>query len=142
MARPLDSVRRGHRIVSGGLLLRTLDTTQFKDLLHWRLTRTEGESQRFHLHSETDAEYAQQFLAEEKRRDRRRQLTWVQIRRDNHLLDCEVYAAACADSEWQPSLTAIAHQMEIKKTDPAPRPPEPAGGGWIGCRRPGGWLTR
>jgi phage terminase large subunit GpA-like protein len=141
MARPLDSAQnRAGRIVSGGLLLRTLDTGQFKDLLHWRLTRVDGESQRFYLHSETDAEYAQQFLAEEKRRDRRRQLSWVQIRRDNHLLDCEVYAAACADSEWQPSLTNFAHQLEIRKTAPPPNVPEASGGGWIRGTRSGGWL--
>ena len=115
MERPMDSVKRGGRIISGGLTLRLLDTHQFKDLLHWRLTRTEGDSQRFFLHSETGLDYAKQFLAEEKRRDRRRQEVWTQIRRDNHLLDCEVYAAACADSEWMPSVSQLARQLEIKE---------------------------
>lgn len=113
----IDRMKRGNRTIPGGLELRILDVSQFKDLLHWRLTRKEAtdgqpaESQRFYLHSETGMDYARQFLAEEKRRNRRRKIEWVQIRGDNHLLDCEVYAAACADSEWMPSLQMIASNL-------------------------------
>lgn len=122
MERPMDSVKRGGRVISGGLTLRLIDTAQFKDLLHWRLTRTEGDSQRFFLHSETGKDYAKQFLAEEKRRDRRRQVVWKQIRRDNHLLDAEVYCAACADSEWMPSVSQLARQLEMRQSEPKPKP--------------------
>lgn len=108
----IDKMKRGNRVIPGGLELRILDVSQLKDLLHWRLTRKAGESQRFYLHSETGMDYARQFLAEEKRRDRRHKIEWVQIRADNHLLDCEVMAAACADSEWMPSLTMIAQRMK------------------------------
>ena len=82
----IDRMKKGNRVIPGGLELRILDVSQFKDLLHWRLTRKEAtvdqeaESQRFYLHSETGMDYAKQFLAEEKRRNRRRQVEWVQIR--------------------------------------------------------------
>ena len=70
-----------------------------------------AESQRFYLHSETGMDYVRQLLAEEKRRGRNNKLTWVAIRKDNHYLDCEVYAAACADREWLPNLAMLqAHQ--------------------------------
>jgi len=105
--RILDKMKRGNRIIPGGLELRFLDTAQFKEILHWRLGRKEGESQRLLLHSETGLDYARQFLAEEKRRDRRNKIYWKKIRRDNHLLDCEVYAAACADPQWTPSIQYI-----------------------------------
>jgi hypothetical protein len=34
-------------------------------------------------------------------------VSWVQVRRDNHLLDCEIYSDACADPEWMPSLMLL-----------------------------------
>lgn len=122
--RMIDKMTRGNRVIPGGLELRMLDVAQFKDLLHWRLTRKDGESQRFYLHSETGMDYAKQFLAEEKRRNRRRQVEWVQIRSDNHLLDCEVYAAACADSEWMPSFQIIANNMKKNVDVPKNSPPK------------------
>lgn len=102
-----------------------------KDLLHYRLTRKEAnpdterpaDHQRFYLHSETDLAYAKQFLAEEKRRDKKtKKITWKQIGgRDNHLFDCEVYAAACADSSWTPSIRYLAKIEEKKKEAPKPK---------------------
>jgi excisionase family DNA binding protein len=64
-------------------------------------------------------QYAKQFLAEEKRRDKKsKKVKWQQIGgRDNHLLDCEVYAAACAESSWTPSIRYLAKIEETKKTE-------------------------
>lgn len=108
--RVIDKMTVGNRVIPGGLELRMLDTAQFKDILHWRLTRKDGESQHSTLHSETGMDYAKQFLAEEKRRTRKKKIEWVQVRRDNHLLDAEVYASACADSEWLPSFDILARE--------------------------------
>jgi len=112
----IDKMPRRNRPIPGGLELRILDTAQFKDLLHWRLTRKENESQRFYLHSGTGLDYTRQFLSEQKRRDRRRRWYWKQTSSENHLLDCEVYAAACADSEWLPSLSMLAASMAREDT--------------------------
>jgi phage terminase large subunit GpA-like protein len=127
----IDKMKKGGRVIPGGLELRMLDVSQFKDLLHWRLTRKEAtgdqpaESQRFYLHAETGMDYALQFLAEEKRRNRRRKIEWVQIRGDNHLLDCEVYAAACADSEWMPSFQWLIKNMQKEPRNQPPTSPKP-----------------
>jgi phage terminase large subunit GpA-like protein len=110
--RVIDKMERGNRKIPGGLELRFLDTAQYKGLIHWRLGRNPNESQRFDLHCETGIDYAQQILAEELRRDRRGRVEWKQIRKANHYLDCEVIAAACADSEWLPSIKMLAQSLK------------------------------
>ena len=94
--------------------LRMLDTFEMKCLIHWRLSERKGQrrgdngeelppdSNRFLLHSETGMDYVRQLLAEELVKDRRGRREWRRIRGDNHYLDCEVYAAACVESSWQP----------------------------------------
>lgn len=112
----IDKMDRGNRPIPGGLELHFLDTSQYKGLIHWRLSRTEGETQRFYLHSETGVDYARQILAEELRRDRHNRVEWKQVRKDNHYLDCEVIAAACADDEWMPNLKQLSHFMKAGNT--------------------------
>lgn len=121
----IDRMPRSNKVIPGGLELRTLDTYELKKLLHWRLTRrdqkvdevgnvTPAESQRFYLNAETGVDYTKQFLAEELRRSRKGKLEWVKLRRDNHLLDCEMMAAACADSSWHPNLSGLARYVKSK----------------------------
>jgi|GEM_PF-165695 phage terminase large subunit GpA-like protein len=117
--------------IPGGLELRLVDTDQFKALLHWRLTRTGTETQRFYLDADTDTDYARQFLAEQLIRRKNGRREWI-TRGENHLLDCEVLAAAAADRHWVPSLTmlapAIADQLRqaearlLTQAQPGPRP--------------------
>ncbi len=149
----IDRMPRSNRPIPGGLELRLLDTAQFKSLIHWRLDRSmrcqacgetvrgvpcdlcggpvQPESQRFYLHAETGADYVRQLLAEELRVDRRGRREWVPIRRDNHYLDCEVMAAACADSEWLPNLQMMAvHLRRMKIRDTGEETAERKGG-WI-----------
>lgn len=97
-----------NRPMPGGLELRLIDTAQFKGIIHWRITRKEGETQRFTLNADTGIDYASQILSEELRKGRKGTIEWKRIRKDNHLLDAEVYAAACADGEWTPSLAFLA----------------------------------
>jgi len=104
----IDKFPHSNKPIPGGLELRLLDTSQFKSLIHYRLGRKEGETQRFLLDAETKEDYILELLAEEKRRDRRKRIFWKKIRNANHYLDCEVYAMACADSEWTPSLRTLA----------------------------------
>lgn len=127
--RVIDKMARGNRPIPGGITLYFLDVDKFKDQFHWRLNRVHREGmideegnpmeiqgQHITLHSDTGIDYARQILAEEKQRDKKGKTEWVAIRRDNHLLDCENMAAACADPEWAPSLQYIANIQA------APRP--------------------
>jgi len=85
----------------GGLQIISLDTNKLKDIYHYHLDLAiKGEPRGAYLHKETDNVYANQILAEEKRRDRKGQESWVKTKKDNHLLDCEVIAFACAHWEW------------------------------------------
>lgn len=90
---------RTRRPIRGGLVLWHIDTAQFKDILHWRLQVKPGDPQAFYLNSETGSDYVKHILAEEKRRNKQGWFEWVQVATANHLLDCEVYASAMADSE-------------------------------------------
>lgn len=124
----------------GRLYLRILDTYQLKILIYNRLDRREAhvdkegneiaaESQLFYLHADTGIDYVKQFLAEELRKTRGGKMQWVKKRSDNHLLDCEVYAAACAHFSWYPSLVNLVRNMEsrnkrmenVKPKQPAPQ---------------------
>jgi len=65
-------------------------------------------------------DYAEQILAEELCKDpSRKRSTGKRSRKNNHLLDCECLAAACADSEWLPSLKMLASYLKEKNSPPA-----------------------
>lgn len=100
IGKPLDKTPSG-KYIPGGLQIISLDTGKLKDAFHYRLNQaTEQLPQAAYLHAETRSDYAAQILAEEKQLDKRGIEKWVQIKTDNHLLDCECLCAACADPEW------------------------------------------
>lgn len=107
----IDVYPRSSKPIVGGLELRLLDTFAYKALIHWRIERPEGEKQRFLLHAGTGEDYARQLLGEEMARDRKGKRYWKK-RGANHLLDCEVIAASCADSQWLPSLQMMANYIK------------------------------
>ena len=111
MHRTLEKMARGNRPIPGGLVLYLLDVDKFKEAIHFRLGRKDGDSQRFFLHSDTGVDYARQIWPKKSGGTGGGKTEWKQIRRDNHLLDCEVMAAACADLEWAPSLTTVARMV-------------------------------
>ena len=124
---------KGKRI-KGLLELRTLDTFNLKKLLHDRLALSDEVvdkngnpieiiGQKFYLHSKTGMDYAQQFMNEELQEERTGKQVWVE-KGPQHLLDCEVYATACADMSWQPGLQLIAaHLKETAVAEQADRQP-------------------
>ena len=100
--KPLDKTPSG-KPIPGGLQIVHLDTDKFKDLYHYRLNQAMqggGHPQSAYLHSSTGDDYFKQIMAEEKQIDRKGVESWVAVRRDNHLLDCEVYCHATVDPEW------------------------------------------
>jgi phage terminase large subunit GpA-like protein len=96
----LDKTPSG-KVLPGGLQLIMIDTDQMKDAYHYRLGQAISRlPQAGYLHRDVGLDYVSHILAEEKRKDRRGREQWVQIKRDNHLLDCELLAMACAEPEW------------------------------------------
>jgi len=119
----IDKFPHSNKAIPGGLEVHILDTAEFKALIHWRLSRKEGENQRFYFDADTldrDDPYVRELLAEEARRHRSGKIEWVKVRAANHYLDATVYAHACADRSWQPSLklmsTFIKQECEKSRT--------------------------
>ena len=105
---PLDRTPSG-KPIPGGIRILQLDTDKLKDLLFYRLglAADHAAHQAAWLNRSIrpdeagrDCEYVRQILAEEKQRNTKGLEEWVQVRKDNHLLDCEVYCHATADPEW------------------------------------------
>ncbi|MBT8365116.1 MAG: phage terminase large subunit family protein, partial [Deltaproteobacteria bacterium] len=85
----------------GGIQLIMIDTNRMKDVVMYRLTQAVKQRQfAAYLHRDVGDEYAAHIMAEEKRVDNKGQAEWVLINKENHLLDCEVLAHACAEPEW------------------------------------------
>lgn len=100
VGKPLDKTPSG-KPLPGGLVLVSLDTDKIKDMVHYRLDQAaKQESFAAYLHADTGVDYAGQLTAEEKQRDKKGVETWVQVRKDNHLLDCECLAQIVVDPEW------------------------------------------
>jgi len=96
-----DKAPSGKKI-PGGIRIISIDTGAFKDLYHFRLGKTIDEGggpMAAHLHSKTGEDYARQITAEEKRIVDDEEI-WIQIKDDNHYLDCEVLNMACVEPEW------------------------------------------
>ena len=90
------------RFMKGGYQVITIDTVKMKDTYHYRtkLAGDEGGIRSAWLHSSTGADYIAQVTAEEKRTDHKGRVYWHAIRKDNHLLDCEVLAMVTVEPEW------------------------------------------
>ena len=104
----------------GGLQLVMVDSSQAKDMVHTRLANAVSlDGLQAFLHAETDQIYLRHITAEEKRRDRRGNVGWVQLRRDNHLLDAEGLAMALAEPTWPGG------GINIVRGGPSVRPQKP-----------------
>lgn len=100
VGKPLDKTPSG-KLLPGGLRIISVDTVKMKDAYHYHLNRAiEGLPQGAYLHKEIGADYADQILAEEKQITDRGIEEWVQIRANNHYLDCECLAMLAADPEF------------------------------------------
>jgi len=151
----IDTMPSSNKLIPGGLELRLINTDAYKEGLLWRLGRkdatgdTPAESQRFYVHAETGTDYVRQVLSEEQRRDRRGVKSWKKVYYMNHLLDCEILSAACADSEWLPSIRMLAAYMKRERSSQEHQrnvQPKPETGSAVDRRhrdyeRPG-WLNR
>jgi terminase, large subunit len=108
--------------IPGGLELHIIDTQQFKVMLHMRISPRDGSPPRIHFDSETGEDFARELLSEELRIKPRGGHEWVKVRTANHYLDSTVYAMACADGEFQPSLKIQAPMIRELRSGVAPQP--------------------
>jgi phage terminase large subunit GpA-like protein len=111
--------------IPGGLRIAQINTQAFKDALWWRIEKTEtGEPGAWYLHLDTPDWALNQIAAEEKRIDRNGVAEWHQVKKDNHLLDCEVLCLACVDAEFWGGLRGVKmqqarQQVTQQRTQPA-----------------------
>ncbi len=90
----------GHgQVIPGGLSVWMLDSGAFKDALHYRLQKPKGDPGGITFHSETGDDFARHILAEKKRRNKKGEIEWVQLHKDNHWLDCTAIALSLGDAE-------------------------------------------
>jgi phage terminase large subunit GpA-like protein len=76
--------------------------------------------QKIFLHSDTGMDYAKQLLAEEKQRTAKGAFEWVEVHKDNHLLDTSIYGHAPADPQWLGGVRMLPNPLAVK---PPPRAP-------------------
>ena len=98
---PLDAAAGQDKI---GLY--TLDTNDLKDTI-FSARIGEDARQPMWLHKDTDERYFTQMTAEERVEKENGTVAWRAKSANNHLLDCEVYAAACAHADWMPALVTL-----------------------------------
>lgn len=136
----IDKMPGSQQRIPGGLVLWFFDSFQFKEVLFWRISNDDKDPQPLHFHAETDGDFFNQLLAEEKRRNKNMEWEWVKTRKDNHYLDCCCIAHACADPQWSGGIGIVQRQANPKRAKP-PIPQE-SGGSWIGSRGGSNWLNR
>lgn len=139
--KPLDTTPSGKALI-GGLQVIQLNTDMLKDTFHYRLGQAAKQGdQAAYLHKDTDATYVRHILAEEKRKDNRGHVSWVQTADRNDLLDCEAGCIALASPEWPGGgVNLIANRVgceaDIQATGRTGRPdaeakPKPGRGGYV-----------
>jgi phage terminase large subunit GpA-like protein len=126
----------------GGITLLLVDTSRFKDAIHYRLAIKEGDPGRFTFHKESGSDYVSHLLAEERRRNfKTGQTTWFRIRKGNHWFDATVLAFAAADPEFGGGLRIVRTPPTSKEEVVESQPINPITGRprgeWMG-----GWGRR
>lgn len=86
------------KVIKNGLQLWHIDTNYFKSWVHDQVESEPGEGHGWHLPEDTTDDYCKQVVAEAKVVKPSGRIVWVQIRKDNHFLDCEMQQVALAQS--------------------------------------------
>jgi len=91
----VDVTWRGQTIRHGQNLWH-VDSGYFKGIIHSRIDWPQDAPGAWHLPEDISEDYAKQVIAESKTVLPSGKVTWIRHDRDNHALDCDVYAAAAA----------------------------------------------
>ncbi|HUV59160.1 MAG TPA: terminase gpA endonuclease subunit [Desulfatiglandales bacterium] len=112
---------RNTPIPGGSVRLWIVDTAYFKDVFHARMQIKDGDPGAIYLHSETGLDYANQIVAEEKRRQKDGRYKWVHVRGQNHFFDAEIYCNCLVDPVCYGGLGVIPSAEKPKEKE-RPRP--------------------
>lgn len=127
MAAPVGfkSGREAHpsgKVAKYGVKPVLIDTDYFKGEFHRRLQCARDQEEcAAYLHAETEEWYAQQILAEVKKKRPNGDYEWVRVKPDNHMLDCEIGILAMADK----GLFGGIRRFEGQERPPTPQVPKP-----------------
>lgn len=94
-----EQTREKGRYVGRRFSLWWVNSNRIREHIHDRISIPSGEPRSWRLHADVDAEYKRHVLAwarQEKRVKGRAVAEWVQIKKDDHYLDAEIYAMAAA----------------------------------------------
>jgi phage terminase large subunit GpA-like protein len=91
----VDVTHRG-QVIKHGVSLWHVDAGYFKSLVHSRIDWPQDQPGAWQLPADVPDEYARQIVAESKITLPSGKVVWKRHDRENHALDCEVYAAAAA----------------------------------------------
>jgi phage terminase large subunit GpA-like protein len=91
----VDVTLRGATIKQGAQLWH-VDTGYFKTLVHGRIDWPADQPGAWHLPADVSEDYARQLIAESKIVLPSGKVVWKRHDKDNHALDCDVYATAAA----------------------------------------------
>jgi phage terminase large subunit GpA-like protein len=117
------------------IVIRLLDTVELKDQI--AMVRLKKDSrQPMWLHRDVAEDYVKQITSEKRipGKGKNGRALWDAGSRANHLLDCEVYAAACAHADWTPRLQQLPGPQYVLPENPIPRSGVQAGNGLSGMK--------
>jgi phage terminase large subunit GpA-like protein len=123
---PIERTPSG-KPIPGGLRIIQLNTDLLKDTLFYKIERTAESPEQpggWWLYDDVPDWEIEQITAEEKRRERGGGTKWHVVRRDNHLLDCEVMCLAAADNEFWGGV-ALERKRQLKSQVIKPKAPRP-----------------
>lgn len=121
-------VTLGGKVYKKGLQLWHLNTDYFKSFVHGRLEWPVGTPGGWHLYQDVTDDYCQQITAEARVVKPSGHFTWIRIRKDNHMLDCESMQVAAAHMFGLHLLQAPAHRPRpaapVAPTESGGTPPQ------------------
>jgi phage terminase large subunit GpA-like protein len=122
----VDVTVRGQQIKNGAQLWH-VDTGYFKSMVHGRIEWPADQPGAWHLPVDISEDYARQVVAEAKVTLPNGKVIWKRHDKENHALDCDVYAAAAA------RILGVdrARKPEPEEPKPAAPPRKTRQPGWI-----------
>lgn len=110
--------------IKGGLVVWLLNTDALKDAVSYYLGLPPGSHGAITFNKDVQDDLIRHILAEEKQRDMKGKWSWVQVSRDNHLLDCLCIALAMADRECWGGVDVLKRAQYYKTAPIDVEPPE------------------
>ena len=121
---PIDKTPSG-KPMPGGIQIVSVDTDKLKDAVWYCLDQAKDHApQAAYVSLDTPDFWFKHMTAEEKRRNRDGSTEWVRVRKDNHLLDCEVYLRASVDWGLLGGLRVFQRRPEPEKKPDAQDAPK------------------